>query len=387
MTTIRNISVLFITMTTAIVGSSHAFAASLASVEKIPCDHLTVDFNSKQKWYGEGEPFGIPYKEWTVILFAALKARISQCGNPDGQGLISYLEYSAGNPIAEREAEEDHTKELLDKLAAIVRDQKDPLQRLADIDAFSQQLKGSASPEVEREIEQARNNATSERREAYLKEQQLKTQREEANRASAAENDQTAQLNPDEGEAEEDQVIPGVSPVFMAKLSAITDKTITPDEKLAEIDALVKSYGWPFTPPAIAKVVYDARQKIMDEKNRHNDQPESANDLDLSHKSEDDQLGTFMAFSGKFYVAQYCAENEAFFTSDDVSRLKVEFQKLFSSMTLSQAKRDAAWQIIQNVMPTQLAGMTAEECAAEKQSYLFMWPQIFAPDHPVENPF
>lgn len=112
-----------------------------------------------------------------------------------------------------------------------------------------------------------------------------------------------------------------------------------------------------------------------------------ASDIDLSQKPEEEQLRAFMMFSTKFFIAQYCSDNEAFFTSDDVERLKSKYQKIFSTLTLSQEKKDAIWQKIQAVGPTQLAGMTAQECAAEKQSYLFTWPDVFAPSNPVENPF
>lgn len=112
-----------------------------------------------------------------------------------------------------------------------------------------------------------------------------------------------------------------------------------------------------------------------------------ASDIDLSQKPEEEQVMAFTMYSSKFFIAQYCSDNEAFFTSDDVERLKSKYQKIFSTMTLSQEKKDDIWQKIQAVGPTQLAGMTAQECAAEKQSYLFTWPDVFAPSNPVENPF
>lgn len=200
--------------------------------------------------------------------------------------------------------------------------------------------------------------------------------------------DQVAQS--DENETEEPQVVPGVSSVFLTKLSAITESAASPDQKLSDLDALVRSYGWPSTPPAIDKVVTEARRKIALEKNANSDTQKPypyAGDIDLSQKPEDEQLGTFAAFSGKFFVAQYCSDNGAFFTPDDVERLKSEYQKIFSTMTVSQEKKDAIWQRIQAVGPTQLAGITGEACAAEKQSYLFMWPEVFAPTDPIANPF
>lgn len=203
--------------------------------------------------------------------------------------------------------------------------------------------------------------------------------------------DQVAQN--EENEEEPTENLPDVSSVFLEKLSAITHSASPPDQKLSAIDELVRSYGWPSTPPAIDKVVTEARRKISLEKPDQNanqgtqNPPREAGDVDYSHTPESEQLGAFIAFSGKFYVAQYCADNGAFFTPDDLERLKVAYQKMFSSMTVAQETRDAVWQKMQTFGPAQLADMTAEQCAAEKQSYLFTMPQLFAPSDSVANPF
>ncbi|ESZ27571.1 hypothetical protein [Mesorhizobium sp. L2C067A000] len=206
---------------------------------------------------------------------------------------------------------------------------------------------------------------------------------------SHAESVQFAQSDENEGEenddAEENQVTPNVAPEFLAKLAAISDSTATtPDQKLAAIDALVQSYGWPSTPPAIYQVVTAAREKISAQKAQSQ---QSSGIFADNTKKENDELGLFMAFSAQFYVAKYCADNGVYFTSDEVDRLQLELQKTFATMSLSQQKKDVAWQNIQAVMPGQLVGMTEEECATEKNSYAFMWPQVFAPSAPMANPF
>ncbi|TGQ19618.1 hypothetical protein, partial [Mesorhizobium sp. M00.F.Ca.ET.220.01.1.1] len=66
----------------------------------------------------------------------------------------------------------------------------------------------------------------------------------------------------------DEQVVPGISPVFLAKLSAITEDASPTDKKLSDIDSLVRSYGWPSTPPAIAQVVAAARVKILAQKTK-----------------------------------------------------------------------------------------------------------------------
>lgn len=261
-------------------------------VGEIPCEDVTIDFNSKQQWYPGGTPFGIPFEQWTVSSFNALKARISECGNPDGQGLISYLDYSVGNPMAEREADSDRTKELLDELAAIVRDQKNPTQRLAAIDDFLRRLKWAAPPEVEREIERAMAVAQVEERATESAQSQATRQREEA--------------------------------------------TIKIDDAALQ---------------------------------------------------EAQEVTIFRQFSTKYYVANYCAEHDAFFTAEEVERLRAELQSTFAAMHLSQEKRDAAWNHIQATAPAQLAGVADEDCASEKRAYALIWPQVFAPTSPVENPF
>ncbi|MGX9144692.1 hypothetical protein [Mesorhizobium sp. 128a] len=258
----------------------------------IPCDHLTVDFNSRQQWYSGGKPFGIPFEQWTVSSFNALKARISECGNPDRQGLINYLEYSVGQPMAERETEAVRTKELLDELATIVRDQKNPTQRLVAIDDFLGRLKWAAPPKVEQEIERAKAVAQVEERAAESAQYQATRQQEEANRKANAGEDQ-----------------------------------------------------------------------------------------------ESEELAIFTQFSARYYIANYCAEHDAFFTAEEIERLTAELRSTFASMHLSQQKKDAAWNNVQAAAPAQLAGITEEECASEKRSYALIWPQVFAPSSPAENPF
>lgn len=259
---------------------------------EIPCDHLTIDFNSRQQWYWGGKPFGVPFEQWTVSSFNALKARIAACGNPDSQGLINYLEYSVGKPMAEREAEADRTKELLDELAAIVRDQKNPTQRLAAIDDFLRRLKWAAPPEVHQEIERAKAVAQVEERAAESAQFEATRQQEEAN-----------------------------------------------------------------------------------------------NKANAGGVQESSELGIFIQFSTSYYVANYCAENDAFFTAEEVDHLKAALQSTFDAMHLSQEKKDAAWNHIQATAPAQLAGLTDEDCASEKRAYALIWPQVFAPTNPVENPF
>lgn len=256
---------------------------------EIPCDHLTIDFNSRQQWYSGGKPFGVPFEQWTVSSFNALKARIAACGNPDSQGLINYLEYSVGKPMAEREAESVRTKELLDELAAIVRDQKNPAQRLAAIDDFQRRLKWVAPPEVEREIRRAKDVAQVEERAAESAQFQARRQQEEAN-------------------------------------------------------------------------------------NKANVQ-------------EREELAIFIQFSASYYVANYCAEHDAIFTAEEVDRLKAVLQATFDAMHLSQEKKDAAWNHVQATTPALLVSFTDEDCASEKQAYALIWPQVFAPTNPVENPF
>ncbi|RWB44797.1 MAG: hypothetical protein EOQ46_12845 [Mesorhizobium sp.] len=138
---------------------------------------------------------------------------------------------------------------------------------------------------------------------------------------------------------------------------------------------------------ALASIILGLDPAIASPPNATQKPYPDAGDIDLSQKPEDEQLGAFVAYASKFFLAQYCSDNGAFFTPDDVERLKTEYQKIFSTMTVSQDKKDAIWQKIQALGPTQLAGMTAQECAAEKQSYLFIWPDVFAPSNPVENPF
>ncbi|MBZ9694890.1 hypothetical protein [Mesorhizobium sp. CO1-1-9] len=197
----------------------------------------------------------------------------------------------------------------------------------------------------------------------------------------------------DQSQSGSQQVVPGVSPVFLGKLSAITESASISDKKLSDIDSLVRSYGWPSTPPAIAQAVAAARIKVLADKATRttNDDAQAENseddDNDFSRKPEEEQLQTFIAYTSKFYVAQYCSDNGAFFTPDDIERLKLWYQNLFSTMTLSQEKRDAVWRNAQAIGPTRLAGMTAEECAAERQSYLFISSEIFAPSDPIDNPF
>lgn len=261
-------------------------------VGEIPCDHLTIDFNSKQQWYSGGTPFGIAFEQWTVSSFNALKAHISECGNPDGQGLINYLEYSVGQPMTAREAESVRTKELLDELTAIVRDQKNPTQRLAAIDDFLRRLKWAAPPEVEREIQRAR---------------------------------------------------------------------------------------------AVAQV--DERATESAESQATRQQEEASTKIDDAALQEAQEVTIFRQFSIKYYVANYCAEHDAFFTAEEVERLRTELQSTFASMHLSQEKKDGAWNHIQATAPAQLAGVTDEDCASEKRAYALIWPQVFAPTNPVENPF
>ena len=261
-------------------------------VGEIPCDHLTIDFNSRQKWYPGESPFGVPFEQWTVSSFNALKARIAACGNPDSQGLINYLAYSVGQPMAEREAGSARTKELLNELAGIVRDHKNPAQRLAAIDDFLRRLNWAAPPEVEQEIERARAVAQVEQRAAESAQFQATAQQEEAN-------------------------------------TKIDDATL----------------------------------------------------------QEAQEVTIFRQFSTRYYVASYCAEHDAFFTAEEVERLRAEHQRTFSTMHLSQQQKDAVWNHIQATAPAQLAGVTDEDCAAEKRSYALTWPQVFAPTDPAENPF
>lgn len=261
-------------------------------VSEIPCDHLTIDFNSRQQWYGGGKPYGIPFEQWTVSSFNALKARISKCANPDRQGLINYLDYSVGQPMRAREAESVQTKKLLDELDAIVRDQKNPTQRLAAIDDFLRRLKWAAPPEVEREIERAK---------------------------------------------------------------------------------------------AVAQVEERATESARFQATRQ--QEEATTKIDDAALEEAQELTIFRQFSIKYYVANYCAEHDAFFTAEEVERLRAELQSTFASMHLSQEKKDAAWNNIQATAPARLTGATEEDCASEKRAYALIWPQVFAPTNPVENPF
>lgn len=261
-------------------------------VGEIPCEHLTIQFNSKQQWYAGGDPFGIPFEQWTASAFNALKSRISSCGNPDGPGLIKYLDYSVGQPMAEREAETVHTEALVDELDAIVRDQKNPTQRLAAIEDFQRRLNWAAPPQVEQAIKRATEAAQDEER--------------------ASEN---------------------------ARFQA-------------------------------------ARQE-----------EEAKASTDADSLQETQELTLFTRFSANYYVANFCAEHDAYFSTEDVERLKAELQTTFASMHLSQDKKDAAWRNVQATAPAQLAGITENDCAAEKRSYALIWPQVFAPSDPVENPF
>lgn len=205
--------------------------------------------------------------------------------------------------------------------------------------------------------------------------------------------DQVAQS--DENEEEENQVVPGVSPIFMEKLSAITQSSSSPDQKLAEITALVQSYGWPSTPPAIQQVVSAARDKILTEKaNAAEGEGATTTGPDIPtttsapvSEREAEQAGIFFQFSLRFYVAKYCADHDAFFTSDEVDRLQATLKETFATMDLSQQRKDEIWKTIQERAPAQLSDMTEGECATEKRAYALLWPQVFAPSDPVQNPF
>ncbi|RVC81768.1 MAG: hypothetical protein EOS54_03985 [Mesorhizobium sp.] len=199
----------------------------------------------------------------------------------------------------------------------------------------------------------------------------------------------------DENEEEENQVVPGVSPIFMEKLSAITESSSTPDQKLAEITALVQSYGWPSTPPAIQQVVNAARDKIFVEKaNAAEGEGATTTGPDIPtatsapvSEREAEQAGIFFQFSLRFYVAKYCADHDAFFTSDEVDRLQATLKETFATMDLSQQRKDEIWKTIQERAPAQLSDMTEGECATEKRAYALLWPQVFGPSDPVQNPF
>ena len=199
----------------------------------------------------------------------------------------------------------------------------------------------------------------------------------------------------DEGEEEENQVVPGVSPIFIAKLSAITESSFTPDQKLAEITALVQSYGWPSTPPAIQKVVDAARDKVLvQQANEAEGEGATTTDADVPATTsapmsgkEAEQAGIFFQFSLRFYIAKYCADHDAFFTSDEIDRLQTTLKQTFATMDLSQQRKDEIWKTIQERAPAQLSNMTEGECATEKRAYALLWPQVFAPSDPVQNPF
>lgn len=128
---------------------------------------------------------------------------------------------------------------------------------------------------------------------------------------------------------------------------------------------------------------YQLAQSDEDETEEHQVAPINKT-VDIQQGQE---ITIFRELSIKYYVANYCATNGAFFTSEEVGRLKSELQSTFASLHLSQQQKDAVWNNIQATAPARLTGVTDEDCASEKQAYALIWPQVFAPTDAAENPF
>jgi hypothetical protein len=201
-----------------------------------------------------------------------------------------------------------------------------------------------------------------------------------------------------------------VSWKFMDKLTAITDGTGTPAQKLADIDALVKSYGWPATPPAIAHVVEDAREVLLNEKAAKEAEQHPIPDVegewaeetgpgptdpqvklqqgDKVFSPEDSQeLGLLSSVMAVYSIASFCADNGASFTAEEVDRLRSHISKISNKMSLSAEKQDKAWELVQTALPQVTATMTEYDCALERQSYAGLFPEVFVPGDAPKNPF
>lgn len=196
----------------------------------------------------------------------------------------------------------------------------------------------------------------------------------------------------------------------MEKLEAITGGSGTPEQKLADIDTLVNSFGWRSTPLSVGYLLDDVREAIRREKAA----------LDAQHHSEDDVEGEWaeengsggntptpnMPQEGKIFspedskelavlnsymtmysIASFCADHEAHFTAEEIDRMRSHISDISSKMSLSATKRDKAWEIVQTILPQVTATMTEYDCALEKQSYAGFFPEAFVSSDAQKNPF
>jgi hypothetical protein len=130
---------------------NQSHAADGQELKSIPCEEVTLEFNSRQRWEPGFVQYGIQYEAWTPEAFDMLRDRALECSNPDAQSFGAYIRYLEGiNVDALRAMEENRRQRALAEAEAKRKAEVEAEWARAQLQAERERIKRQAAEEAER---------------------------------------------------------------------------------------------------------------------------------------------------------------------------------------------------------------------------------------------